>query len=282
MHTEIDKAIRYVYNTIICELFSACYVYKTIFRGLIMKIDSINVKLCALTDNVNFGNVDGIRHIKTLPHFSIVQSLEGAYNVRIDDGELYSTQGNRIFIAPPQKVQDIIHHTDPETRQMRARWVFLDIEINDVYGADLLYDFPVLPSDHAQKKLSSLLDELFLATHICERMSVCYRIVKILFDIGDEKDMICNRQFLKTVEYIKQNYRERISVSDLASLVFLSSPIAYLNDYRLAIASELLRHSPDSVENIACSVGITDVRYFGKIFKRKYLMTPTEYRNNVI
>ena len=261
-----------------------------------MKIDSINVKLCALTDDVNFGNVDGNRHIKTLPHFSIVQSLEGAYNVRIDDGELCSTQGNRIFIAPPQKVQDIIHHTDPQTKQMRARWVFLDIEINDGYGADLLYDFPVLPSDDIQKKLNSLLDELFLATHVCERMSVCYRIVKILFDIGTEKDMICNRQLLKTVEYIKQNYRERISVSDLASLVFLSesnfyacfkkqfgtSPIAYLNDYRLAIASELLRHSADSVETIARSAGITDVRYFCKIFKRKYLMTPTEYRNNVI
>jgi AraC-like DNA-binding protein len=94
------------------------------------------------------------------------------------------------------------------------------------------------------------------------------------------------------VAYITRNYSEPIRIQDLAREAHTSesnlyasfkaqlgtSPIAYLNDYRLSLAANLLEESDARIGEIADSVGIEDSLYFSRLFKRTYGTSPIEYR----
>lgn len=54
---------------------------------------------------------------------------------------------------------------------------------------------------------------------------------------------------------------------------------AYLNDHRMNLAAELLRITDATVLDIAGRVGFDNLSYFNRLFKRRYGMTPREYRS---
>lgn len=56
---------------------------------------------------------------------------------------------------------------------------------------------------------------------------------------------------------------------------------AYLNDYRLTMASRLLLSSEDSVLTIAGDTGFNNLSYFNRIFKEKFGITPREFRRHM-
>ena len=59
-----------------------------------------------------------------------------------------------------------------------------------------------------------------------------------------------------------------------------TSFVDYLRDYRLTMAARLLLVSDDTVLSIAEEVGFDNLSYFNRAFKKKYGVTPREYRNN--
>ena len=89
-----------------------------------------------------------------------------------------------------------------------------------------------------------------------------------------------------------EHYTEEIRITSLADMAGTSesnfyaifkkatgtSPIAYLNNYRLSVAAERLIETERSVSEIAYAVGINDPLYFSKLFKRTYGTSPKEYR----
>ena len=59
-----------------------------------------------------------------------------------------------------------------------------------------------------------------------------------------------------------------------------SSFVTYLNDRRLAAAAERLRKSSDAVLTIAGDVGFESLSNFNHQFRKRYGMTPREYRQS--
>ena len=59
-----------------------------------------------------------------------------------------------------------------------------------------------------------------------------------------------------------------------------SSFVAYLNERRLAAAAERLRGSSDAVLTIAGDVGFESLSNFNHQFKKRYGVTPKEYRES--
>lgn len=94
------------------------------------------------------------------------------------------------------------------------------------------------------------------------------------------------------LKYVENHYSEKISISEIAEKSGFSeshfmryfkklmgvSFTAYLNDYRLMMASRLLLTSDSSILSIAEEVGIENVSYFNRIFKRRFGVTPSVFR----
>ncbi len=95
------------------------------------------------------------------------------------------------------------------------------------------------------------------------------------------------------LHYIQAHYAEDLSLEKIASVVFLNPAYFsllfkqktgqgykdYVTSLRLEQAKTLLTNSELKLADIADRIGYNDVRHFTQMFRKKYDMTPTEYRN---
>ena len=56
------------------------------------------------------------------------------------------------------------------------------------------------------------------------------------------------------------------------------APIEYVHTLRLEEAKQLLESGDEPVEAVALEVGYEDAAFFGRLFRRKVGVTPTQYR----
>lgn len=94
--------------------------------------------------------------------------------------------------------------------------------------------------------------------------------------------------------FIEENYNSDISLSDIASYVYIStshfarafkkqydtSPIQYLLNVRIEKAKTLLEETNLKVGDIASSVGFSAQQRFNDIFKKHLAVSPSEYRQS--
>ncbi len=92
--------------------------------------------------------------------------------------------------------------------------------------------------------------------------------------------------------HLERNFTQPVTVDDLAAIASLSrrsflrafeaatgsSPIAYLIRLRVHHAAALLRHSGETVTEIAFRCGFSDSNYLARQFRAAFGQTPLEYR----
>ncbi len=144
---------------------------------------------------------------------------------------------------------------------------------------------------------------------ISDRPGSELRAISALFDIWglamSDRDMISTVPLTKqqtldkwrierATEYIASHYADDILLSDIASCCEVSeseccrtfkralhsSPIDYINRYRVYAAAEMLTNDVQGtpMSDIATKVGFNYASYFNKTFKRYIGMTPMQYR----
>ncbi len=236
--------------------------------------------------------IEGLCHIKTLDCLSIVQAVEGNYDITLGNSETQNTGDGGFFIAPSNVNQHIVHHLNKQTKNMTCRWVFIKVKINDVYDFDGLYAFPVILDAEQKNAMNDMFDRLFKAQNKFDEYACYYEIIKMLFSVSKEKTVKNPFNIDAVLNHIKNNYKQKITISELAKIATLSeshffnvfkkatgvSPIAYINNYRMSVAVKLLLNSDMSICEISDSVGICDCAYFNKAFKKAYQMSPTDYK----
>ena len=98
----------------------------------------------------------------------------------------------------------------------------------------------------------------------------------------------------KGIIYIENHYMDEIDVNELAKMCSLCatafrsqfhditgmSPIQYKNHLTMKKAAELLRSGLYTVSEVAFKVGIRDICYFNRMFKKFYKIPPGKYRND--
>lgn len=113
----------------------------------------------------------------------------------------------------------------------------------------------------------------------------------------DEKPKLkkINNILKPALEYIENNYSEDISLEKMAYVCSVSSSYfsklfkkeigvnfsAYINNYRVDKAKNLLKDTDMPVLNIALDLGFEDCGYFIKVFKKIEGVTPNVYRQKV-
>jgi len=93
--------------------------------------------------------------------------------------------------------------------------------------------------------------------------------------------------------YIREHYMEDVQVTELAKLVHMHPSYAgqmfkqeigenlsdYVNRVRMEKASELLENTTMKIYEVSGAVGISDYRYFCKVFKSYTGFTPTQFKS---
>lgn len=96
----------------------------------------------------------------------------------------------------------------------------------------------------------------------------------------------------KMLSFIYANYKEKLDVESIASSASLSkgyatrlfvsfletTPMSYLNSYRIEKSSELLRDPTKNISEIASEVGFENPSYFSERFKEEKGISPKSYR----
>lgn len=115
---------------------------------------------------------------------------------------------------------------------------------------------------------------------------------KCLLGEVPKKDYKSLEKMKLILKYVENHYMEKITIEDMANELGISqshfmkyfkntmgtSFIDYLNEYRLTMASRLLVSSDSSILTIAEEVGYDNLSYFNRTFKKRFAMTPREYR----
>ncbi len=146
-------------------------------------------------------------------------------------------------------------------------------------GRELCALYKPKPSGHALKELA-LLHEFFHAFFPMRGQTAAV-----------DRD---GERVFKLIAFMRQHYRERITLKVLSQLVFLSpnhlatvfrdytgrSPIDYLIQLRLEEARQLLQLPERTIAEITEHVGYDDPAYFSRLFRTHIGMSPAEFRRH--
>ncbi len=136
----------------------------------------------------------------------------------------------------------------------------------------------------------------YLGTYKGSNKYFCYT-----YSLGDEeyrllRENIQSGYTIMAIEYIKNNYMNDISVSDIARYLSIDrtylfrifkpntgySPVQFLLRYKIDRAKDLIALGRYSITQISAYVGIHDIYYFSKTFKKVTGITPAVYRKKVL
>lgn len=165
--------------------------------------------------------------------------------------------------------------------------------------AELIY----IPADHPQAE--ALRERMDAAYDAFQRQSPGYEIavrdqmsalwlalLALAPETRSNRSGVDDARLKAMLRFIDQNYAERLTLADIAAAASVGpreaarcfrralnlSPIEYLLSYRVDKAGELLRATDRSVTDISLSCGFASVSYFGKLFREKLGVSPSEYR----
>lgn len=123
---------------------------------------------------------------------------------------------------------------------------------------------------------------------------IIHQVIRtVIGERTDKTDMNLRREVETAIDYMYQNMHHKILLSDIAEDVQMSvsqfskvfkdvigtSPMEYLNDIRLERAKRLLLTDDYSITKITQECGFSSTSYLASRFQKKYLTTPTVYRN---
>lgn len=156
-------------------------------------------------------------------------------------------------------------------------------------------DSPALPKYLPDTDAQTLktLKELYEQTPVISKnqLEALYDLLPhILFDSAIE--FVYDPVAIDILKFIDANLQADLSIKQLCKRFYISknrlfaifrenlgcTVVGYINEQRIKRAKDLLKHSNDSVFNIAEKVGIYNYTYFCKLFKKLSGVTPTEYR----
>ena len=148
--------------------------------------------------------------------------------------------------------------------------------------------------------------EEFISKDVCYRLPVTANVFLLVASIlryyaGQRNDMdrMIYHNVIRlrpVVEYIAQNYAEKIYIETLADMISVSpdyftkmfkdsigtTPIDYINGVRVNHALRLLTMTDTPVNEIAEKIGFSGPNYFHKIFKAYMVTSPLAYRKSAI
>ncbi|WP_027293101.1 AraC family transcriptional regulator [Robinsoniella sp. KNHs210] len=220
-------------------------------------------------------------------NYYIIHYVQSGKGYFIRNGEYYSlTQGSLFLIRPSELCKYYADNHDP--------WCYVWLGFTGTRADEFLSctvfqnnrcvahapHIEYLFSEIRHVRLQNISLEFFLLSKI-------YELHTLLYDKKSENEYV-----EQAINYICNNYAEDITIDKLSRLLnidrrhlgrlFLAqtgiTPKAYLTNIRLQSAVELLKNTTYPVSEITKMSGYDNYCSFLKIFKKRYGVTPSEFR----
>lgn len=247
----------------------------------------------------------------------IVYVEEGRAYVSINDKNVYGNKGDLIFIekGAVHYIKSLDENNALKFRTLVFNLSFLCLNeenywqkqfISPLMNCNVMFRNLISQDDENYGKILSAYLSL-LEAYKGKENYYQIRIISLFYNLffemlsgghlvqRESKSRKNQKAMKQCLAYIDQNYKEHISVGDLAAMINFSedyfthefsefmgkSPINYLNSVRLDKAKIMLNSSDKSIDDIAFDCGFQSTSYFIKLFKKQNGLTPLQYRKKI-
>ena len=161
---------------------------------------------------------------------------------------------------------------------------------NDPFYQNLVFDLV----RHYQEKEAGY--ELSVKIHLLELCLSLYHYTQPFRHQKRETEDYRIALIKEMMLYLQEQYTETISLSEMADHFHVSkghlcrffkemtntTPMNYLNYYRINKSARLLRDTALEISDIAVQTGFNNISYYNRTFRKYMHMTPGDYRSNAI
>lgn len=262
------------------------YFYISFSNGIIMLepllIDKLN----------NVSQINSLFHhlevyyllndILDIPHNEYIFSLSHRMHDYLNEGNknLFNAELGDFLSAQISSYGKELHNVKSKLMELILAFTY-NLKKNN--SRQFTSDFKdIISKIYSAHEISELFDCINLFTE-------AFFTSKISQQTSDKEDIVA-----KASTYIEENYKENITLSDVAAKLFVSSTylsrifkdvtkesfINYLNSVRIKKSLYYLENTNMSIWTIAQNVGFPSSSYFAKIFKRINGVSPLKYRTD--
>jgi AraC family transcriptional regulator, transcriptional activator for feuABC-ybbA operon len=244
---------------------------------------------------------------RTLQHHELALFTGGKGGIIIENKRYQIKEGMLFYISP-----DVRHSIDLDAGEpigvVTVHFSYAHVSLNDGKWAvrDEVKMLPLPPAQeikdyyHIEDIFKKLVDswngklpgyEFITKTWLQQLLIVILRNTK-----KQDQNYSTSLKVEKIIEYMHQNIKSRVTLTELSELVHLScfylsrafknttgySVIEYFNKIKIDKAKELIIEGDKKVKEVAQALGFTDEFYFSRIFKKIEGISPSEfYSKNV-
>lgn len=274
-----------------------------------LTVENLNIKLFFQTQFI-VAEERGLPLHKQLHNHSYVEIFacrKGGIYINTADGHTVELNSGDMALVPSAVAHFKAPETFPDTDWVGMGFICRELQgeyTNDLYGSfSGLIDHPSLLVYKNVPRLCDVVYECHKQKDTNEVSSVLNflsELIKLPMAEGQTEENIDGStqrsnnidRLLKLDDIINTNFTNNFTNKDIADILFISerqlSRIVIKNygqplrliimKKRLDIAAELLLTTSDSVEYISSSVGFKNKNSFHREFKKRFGMTPSEYR----
>lgn len=251
-------------------------------------------------------------HCKVLPFLSVAQCLAGTYEIGLDGGNPVPLEEGGAFITRPDQPQRIVHRCPETGGNMTAQWLFFAAVYDGFLDIGRCLRPPAIltPREAAPfGEVIRLLVENQNAVPPAEastlgwelrkearRQELAFRVLELLLEVSEVvfPEEGCKAILPAVALMDRTEGGERLRLEQLAHACNLSvtgftglfrrltgdSPMAFYQKRRLSRAAAALLTSQISLGEIAQSCGFYDQFHLSREFKRRYGVSPRQYRQD--
>jgi AraC-like DNA-binding protein len=123
---------------------------------------------------------------------------------------------------------------------------------------------------------------------------ITHELIRSILNLEAVKDIVIKKDEIQiTINYMNQNFREKITIESLSKLANMSesnfnrifkketgiSPIDYLINVRIKKAKKFLREKTNTITEISMNCGFYSISHFSSCFMKQFGMSPSDYQN---
>ncbi len=241
--------------------------------------------------------------------WELITILKGSGTFTAGDQSQFFGPGTTALLPPglPHRWAYDDDHTGEKVRYLMVAFSqrFLNLaassfpEFRNSFAKDALPDEAILFGPASARRITETLTKMSRESDL-ERLASLLPLLPFVF-LTEEKSAAgrtvsveaCVRRFERAVAVIMRDYMTPMRLADIAAEIGMSpcafstffrkqagrSFSAYLADYRLKVAADLLTSTRKRVSEVALLSGFRDLPHFSKRFRARYGLSPRAYRD---